>query len=104
MVLRSRVQRILLRVHSDLTPKKNNGLGWGEAQKDQGHILIIFTALISQCRNNTTTQERIHSSYPMGNHFFNNVYSFLKARARQSTSRGGAEREGDPESEAGSRL
>ena len=35
---------------------------------------------------------------------FFNVYSFLKDRERQSTSRGGAEREGDTESEAGSRL
>ena len=33
-----------------------------------------------------------------------NVYSFLKDRERQSISRGGAEREGDTESEAGSRL
>ena len=36
--------------------------------------------------------------------FFFNVYSFLKDRERQSTSRGGAETEGDTESEAGSRL
>ena len=36
--------------------------------------------------------------------FFFNVYSFLKDRERQSTSRGGVEREGDTESEAGSRL
>ena len=35
---------------------------------------------------------------------FLNVYSFLNNRERQSTSRGGAEREGDTESEAGSRL
>ena len=35
---------------------------------------------------------------------FLNVYSFLKDRERQSTSRGGAEREGDIESEAGSGL
>ena len=34
--------------------------------------------------------------------FFFNVYLFL--RERQSVSRGGAEREGDTESEAGSRL
>ena len=34
--------------------------------------------------------------------FFFNVYSFLRDRERQSTSRGGAEREGDTESEAGS--
>ena len=34
--------------------------------------------------------------------FFFNVYSFFKDR--ESTSRGGAEREGDTESEAGSRL
>ena len=33
-----------------------------------------------------------------------NVYSFLKDRERPSTGRGGAEREGDTESEAGSRL
>ena len=31
-------------------------------------------------------------------------YSFLRDRERQSVSRGGAEREGDTESEAGSRL
>ena len=36
-------------------------------------------------------------------HFFN-VYLFLRERERQSISRGGAEREGDTESEAGSRL
>ena len=36
--------------------------------------------------------------------FFLNVYSFLKDTERQSTSGGGAEREGDTESEAGSRL
>ena len=36
--------------------------------------------------------------------FFLNVYSFLKDGERQSTSRGGAEREGDTESEASSRL
>ena len=36
--------------------------------------------------------------------FFLNVYSFLKDRERQSTNRGGAEREGDTESETGSRL
>ena len=38
--------------------------------------------------------------------FFFNVYLFLRERERQrqSTSRGGAEREGDTESEAGSRL
>ena len=35
-----------------------------------------------------------------------NIYMFLRQRQRQrqSTSRGGAEREGDTESEAGSRL
>ena len=32
------------------------------------------------------------------------MYSFLKDREKQSTGRGGAEREGDTESEAGSRL
>ena len=32
------------------------------------------------------------------------VYSFLKDRERQNTSRGGVEREGDTESEAGFRL
>ena len=36
--------------------------------------------------------------------FFLNVYLFLRERERQSVSRGGAEREGDTESEAGSRL
>ena len=38
--------------------------------------------------------------------FFNffNVYLLLRDRERQSVSRGGAEREGDTESEAGSRL
>ena len=35
--------------------------------------------------------------------FFFNVYSFLRDRERQSASRGGAERQGDTESEAGSR-
>ena len=35
---------------------------------------------------------------------FLNVYSFLRDRERQSVSRGGAERGGDTESEAGSRL
>ena len=34
---------------------------------------------------------------------FFNIYLFFE-RGRQSMSRGGAEREGDPESEAGSRL
>ena len=33
-----------------------------------------------------------------------NFYSFLRGRERQSVSGGGAEREGDTESEAGSRL
>ena len=33
-----------------------------------------------------------------------NVYLFLRDRERQSTSEGGAERKGDTESEAGSRL
>ena len=36
--------------------------------------------------------------------FFNFIYLFFWERERQSTSRGGAEREGDTESEAGSRL
>ena len=37
--------------------------------------------------------------------FFNfYIYLFLRDRERQSTSGGGAEREGDPESKAGSRL
>ena len=36
--------------------------------------------------------------------FFLNVYLLLRDRKRQSASRGGAEREGDTESEAGSRL
>ena len=36
--------------------------------------------------------------------FFFFVYSLLRNRDRQSVSRGGAEREGDRESEAGSRL
>ena len=35
---------------------------------------------------------------------FFNIYSFLRDRERQSMSREGAEREGDTESEAGSRL
>ena len=35
---------------------------------------------------------------------FFNVFSFLKDGERQSASRGGAEREGDTESGAGSRL
>ena len=35
---------------------------------------------------------------------FFNVYLFLGDRERQSMSMGGAEREGDTESEAGSRL
>ena len=35
---------------------------------------------------------------------FFNVYLLLRDRERQSMSRGGAEREGDTESEAGSRL
>ena len=35
---------------------------------------------------------------------FFNVYSFLRDRGRQSMSREGAEREGDTEPEAGSRL
>ena len=33
-----------------------------------------------------------------------NVYLFLRERERDSMSRGGAEREGDTESEAGSKL
>ena len=36
--------------------------------------------------------------------FFKCFYLFLKERERQSMNRGGAEREGDPESKAGSRL
>ena len=36
--------------------------------------------------------------------FFFNVYLFLRERQRDSPNRGGAEREGDTESEAGSRL
>ena len=36
--------------------------------------------------------------------FLFNVYLFLRDRERQSVSRGGVEREGDPESKAGSRL
>ena len=35
---------------------------------------------------------------------FFSVYLFLRERERQTVSRGGAEREGDTESEAGSRL
>ena len=35
---------------------------------------------------------------------FFNVYLFLRDRERQSMRKGGAEREGDTESEAGSRL
>ena len=35
---------------------------------------------------------------------FFNVYLFLRERVRHSMSRGGPEREGDTESEAGSRL
>ena len=35
---------------------------------------------------------------------FFNIYLFLRERQRQSVSRGGAEREGDTESEAGSGL
>ena len=40
----------------------------------------------------------------MLNKFFFNVCLFLREIQRQSASRGGAEREGDTESEAGSRL
>ena len=36
--------------------------------------------------------------------FFFNVYLFLRQRVRQSVKGGGPEREGDTESEAGSRL
>ena len=36
--------------------------------------------------------------------FYFNVYLLLKERERQSVSWGGTEREGDPESKAGSRL
>ena len=36
--------------------------------------------------------------------FFLNIYLFLRDRERKSTSRGGAEREGDTEAKAGSRL
>ena len=42
--------------------------------------------------------------YNFLNYYFFNVYLFLTERERQSTSWGGAEREGDKESEAGSRL
>ena len=35
---------------------------------------------------------------------FLNVYLFLRERQKQNVSRGGAEREGDTEPEAGSRL
>ena len=44
------------------------------------------------------------SSFHLLIYLFLNVYSFLKDRERESASRGGAEREGDTESEAGSRL
>ena len=48
-------------------------------------------------------------SDPRDNHsefvlFFFNVCLFLREGEKQSTRRGGAEREGDTESEAGSRL
>ena len=36
--------------------------------------------------------------------FFFNVYLFLSERQRQNTNRGGAERKGETESKAGSRL
>ena len=38
------------------------------------------------------------------NFYFSNAYLFLRDRERQSMSGGGAERNGDPESQAGSRL
>ena len=44
------------------------------------------------------------SVYGLTLFFFFNVYSFLRDRERQSMSREEAEREGDTESEAGSRL
>ena len=37
-------------------------------------------------------------------YYYFNVYLFLREKERQSVSRGGAEREGDTESKAGSRL
>ena len=47
---------------------------------------------------------RLFSPFSLLQIFFLNVYSFLTDRERQSMSGGGAEREGDTESEAGSRL
>ena len=46
----------------------------------------------------------ICSPVPMELVIFFLVYLFLRDRERQSMSRGGAEREGDTESKAGSRL
>ena len=49
---------------------------------------------------------KVELLYPKYIHFKKNVnvYLFFRDRVQQTTSRGGAEREGDTESEAGSRL
>ena len=46
----------------------------------------------------------IKAGYSPNQFLFFNVYLLLRDKERQSVSRGGAEREGDIESEAGSRL
>ena len=55
---------------------------------------------------NSISVIKLKLSKPTSLFFFNflNVYSYLRDRERQSVSRGGAEREGDTESEAGSSL
>ena len=59
--------------------------------------MILFTLLYQIAYTFTEIDENVIL-------FFLNVYLFLRDRERQSMSRGGAEREGDTESKAGSRL
>ena len=61
------------------------------SQKCRGYSLYLFFRI----------NFNVHVSNGL-NIFY--VYSFLRERERQSMSGGGAEREGDTESEAGSRL
>ena len=56
--------------------------------------LNIPIGLVTQLLHYKTLKKKI----------FFNVYLFLRQRERQSMNRGGAEREGDTESETGSRL
>ena len=56
----------------------------------------------SLCQHSRVREPSLEYSKPLFFNFFFNVYLFL--RLRQTVSGGGAEREGDTESEAGCRL